>query len=320
MILIMSDENDSSTSDVITWLNHFKMPFFRINIEDAYSIKKIQLSNEKSEIILTHNNIEIDLCKIKSFWYRRGGLNIDLPSIGEMSSVIRHRVITHLQDEFLSLVNYFNYYLSQIPAIGAFKGREANKFESLFNATIVGLKIPNTLLTMERNDLEQEFQTAFITKGISQVFCPSIGREDYITYTKELNLTDIPNTFFSSLFQEKIIKHADIRIFYLNKVCYSMAILSQNNVQTEIDFRKYDRKRPNRCVPFKLPIDIEIKLSKLMEKCNQQTGSIDMVLDTNGEFYFLEINPVGQYGMTSIPCNYYLDKIIAQSLIELQYE
>jgi hypothetical protein len=43
MILIMSDENDSSTSDVITWLNHFKMPFFRINIEDAYFIKKIQL-------------------------------------------------------------------------------------------------------------------------------------------------------------------------------------------------------------------------------------------------------------------------------------
>jgi ATP-GRASP peptide maturase of grasp-with-spasm system len=319
MILIMSDENDSSTSDVITWLNHFKMPFFRINIEDAYSIKKIQLSNEKSEIILTHNNIEIDLCKIKSFWYRRGGLNIDLPSIGEMSSVIRQQVMTHLQDEFLSLLDFFYYYLSQIPAIGAFKKREANKFEALLNATVVGLKVPNTLLTSEKYDLEQHYKRAF-TKGISQVFRPSIGREDYITYTRELGLNAIWDAFFPSLFQEKIIKHADIRIFYLNKACYSMAILSQNNIQTEIDFRKYDRKRPNRRVPFKLPIDIEHKLVQLMEKCNQQTGSIDMVMDTKGDFYFLEINPVGQYGMTSVPCNYNLDKKIAKSLIELQNE
>jgi ATP-GRASP peptide maturase of grasp-with-spasm system len=318
MVLIMSEESDSSTADVTMWLNHFKIPFFRINIEDTYFIQKIELSNEKSEIILTHKDTEIDLCKIKSFWYRRGGLNIELPSIGEVSSVIRQHLMTHLEDEFLSLETFFYAYLSQIPAIGAFKRREANKFETLLNATVVGLKIPNTLLTSEKHDLEKLYQKAFITKGISQVFCPSVGKEDYITYTKELDLAETPKAFYPSLFQEKIVKHADIRIFYLNKVCYSMAILSQNNSQTEIDFRKYDRKRPNRRVPFKLPIDIEVKLSRLMEKCNQQTGSIDMVLDTNGEFYFLEINPVGQYGMTSVPCNYYLDKIIAKSLIELQ--
>jgi hypothetical protein len=31
---------------------------------------------------------------------------------------------------------------------------------------------------------------------------------------------------------------------------------------------------------------------------------------------FLEVNPTGQYGMVSDPCNYYLDKKIAEYLID----
>jgi hypothetical protein len=40
----------------------------------------------------------------------------------------------------------------------------------------------------------------------------------------------------------------------------------------------------------------------------------------NKELVFLEINPVGQFGMVSHPCNYYLEKRIAQNLINSKYE
>ena len=40
-----------------------------------------------------------------------------------------------------------------------------------------------------------------------------------------------------------------------------------------------------------------------------------MILNKNNEYVFLEINPVGQYGMVSEPCNYFLDKKIAHYLI-----
>lgn len=33
-------------------------------------------------------------------------------------------------------------------------------------------------------------------------------------------------------------------------------------------------------------------------------------------FYFLEINPVGQFGMVSGPCNYKIEKLIAKYIIE----
>jgi len=51
-----------------------------------------------------------------------------------------------------------------------------------------------------------------------------------------------------------------------------------------------------------------------MKKINLDNGSIDIIVDNNGKYYFLEINPVGQFGMVSIPCNYYLEKKIANYL------
>jgi len=43
-----------------------------------------------------------------------------------------------------------------------------------------------------------------------------------------------------------------------------------------------------------------------------------MIRARNGDFIFLEINPVGQFGMTSIPCNYFLEKKIAEHLIKMK--
>lgn len=39
-----------------------------------------------------------------------------------------------------------------------------------------------------------------------------------------------------------------------------MAIFSQENDKTKIDFRNYDIANPNRCVPYKLPRRIEKQL------------------------------------------------------------
>nr|BFF38227.1 hypothetical protein BACY1_00320 [Tenacibaculum mesophilum] len=121
--------------------------------------------------------------------------------------------------------------------------------------------------------------------------------------------------FFPSLVMEKIEKDLEIRTFYLDGNFYSMAIFSQSSKQTMVDFRKHNDKKPNKTEPYKLPKTIEEKLEKLFNKLGLNCGSVDLIVDTKGDFVFLEINPVGQYGMVSIPCNYNLDKIIAKYLI-----
>ena len=42
------------------------------------------------------------------------------------------------------------------------------------------------------------------------------------------------------------------------------------------------------------------------------SGSIDMVVTKEGDFVFLEVNPVGQFNQVSKPCNYFLEKEISK--------
>ena len=100
-----------------------------------------------------------------------------------------------------------------------------------------------------------------------------------------------------------------------------MAIFSQNNPKTKIDYRNYDRKKPNRFVPYKLPGKIEMAIGKMMNELQLNTGSLDLIKSNkNGKYYFLEVNPAGQFGMVSFPCNYNLHKIVAEYLVELSNE
>ena len=48
-----------------------------------------------------------------------------------------------------------------------------------------------------------------------------------------------------------------------------------------------------------------------MENLYLNFGSLDFIVDKNYNFYFLEINPVGQFGMTSTPNNYQIEKEVA---------
>ena len=141
---------------------------------------------------------------------------------------------------------------------------------------------------------------------------------NYTTYTEYVNeraKSKLPDSFFHSLLQEKINKKYELRIFFYNDNYFPMAIFSQNDEQTKVDFRKYNLKIPNRFIPFSLPSIVLQKLKKLMDTLKLSTGSIDLVVDINDVYYFLEVNPVGQFGMVSSPCNYNIEKKLVNTLL-----
>ena len=114
-----------------------------------------------------------------------------------------------------------------------------------------------------------------------------------------------------------IKKDYEVRVFYLLGKLYSMAIFSQNDDQTKVDFRKYNSEKSNRNIPYKLPNEIEEKICKLMEHLNLNCASLDLIKDVNSEYILLEINVTGQFGMVDFPCNYGLHKKVAETLIKL---
>lgn len=124
----------------------------------------------------------------------------------------------------------------------------------------------------------------------------------------------LPTTFFPTLFQTEIPKAYELRIFYLAGRCYAMAMFSQASRRTAIDFRRYSASEPTRSVPYRLTASQEANVRTLMDLLELDTGSLDMIVTPDDRYVFLEVNPVGQFGMTSAPCNYNLERLVAEHL------
>ncbi|WP_445431088.1 hypothetical protein [Chryseobacterium indoltheticum] len=133
----------------------------------------------------------------------------------------------------------------------------------------------------------------------------------------QLNQEDINSLsdyFIPALFQKKIDKKFEIRIFYINEKLFPMAIFSQNDQLTFIDYRNYNSDRQNRNVPFKLPNEIHNKIIQFVRNKKSNTGSIDLIYSVDDEYIFLEDNPMGQYDWVSKYCNYYIEREIFKQL------
>lgn len=317
MILIISQEEDYSTSEVIQWLLYYNAPFIRINREDVCSLEKIVIANNEScSFVISSKKGEIAVEDVTSVWYRRGEINLHFPALLFVKEKdLYNEINKHLKKENAILESYFYFLIDKIPHIGTYDMRTMNKLAVLYEAQRLDIEIPYTNIASNSDRIN--YGEALVTKSISEAFDPRISQGNYMTYTERINPENIQRSFFPSLFQNLLEKEADIRIFYLQQSFHAMAIRSQDHPQTTTDFRKYLFVNPNRHFPFKIPKSLEEKLFKLMQKVGLETGSVDMVFTKDGRFVFLEINPIGQFGMTSKPCNYFLEREIALSLINL---
>ena len=296
-----------STTQVIEWLEIFKKDWIRINKEDLIDLEYI---GEDIQFKLKH--IKFKFSDIDFFWYRRGFFNVNL----KYSEIIEYRA--YQREEYNSLLQYLYYKLQKIPHLDSIKNLSVNKLIISNVARELHLTTPKDYFFSNRKPLDlffKENEGSFISKSVSGI--PTINFEKFSisNYTTKINIDDIEaETFFPSLVQNYIDKKFELRIFYLKGTCYSMAIFSQNDQQTKIDFRHYNDSNPNRRVPYKLPVEIEIKIDKLMKALDFDSGSIDMIVSSDNEYVFLEVNPTGQFGMTSFPCNYNIEKKIAEYL------
>jgi len=321
MILILSDHDDHSTNIVIDWLKHFNAPYLRINEIDKLKIKAIQLKDSDWDVQIEYGAQVVRFDDITSFWYRRGNFSFELPLFqAETTIQYRENLESTLKHETVILKYLLHFLLKKKRSLGNYNDIKVNKLINLHIAASCGLKVPQTLISSSKNQIADFLsEKKCITKPISEVFFISDSTYSGIAYTslvEEQHLKEKDDLFFPSLVQENIEKKYELRIFYLNGKCYSMAIFSQLDRQTVVDFRNYNVERPNRGIPFVLPNEILTKVKKFMAEIELISGSIDMIVDVNNNYYFLEVNPVGQFGMVSTPCNYFLEKKLAKFLCQ----
>ena len=316
-ILICSDENEGTTDIVCDWLNYLNKPFIRVSSKDKITIRDVKLFNCDFDIEFSVKGLDLKLSELRSFWYRRSQLefeyNVDFEKKIDTED-ISWLMKACLKKEFDVVSNYFVKQINLKAKLNRDIDNDINKLEILFLASKYGLTIPDTLVVNNKKSLSFFEDKELITKAVGDFHGIQNGYS-YGIMTNKISLNEIEfDDFHHTLFQNRIDKSFELRIFFFNNTFYSSAIFSQSNKKTEIDFRNYDFENPNRVIPYKLPEKIEQKLRQLLNHIKLDSGSIDMAYTKQGEYVFFEVNPVGQFEQVSFPCNYNLHKLTANFL------
>lgn len=300
MILIISKNNEITTTTVIMWLIAMKKEFIRIHENEVFEIKTAE-----KRILLKSTRNQFFLDEITAVWYRRGNIAFDTLKY-ENQAINRYMFeVQHW------LTDYVIKSLEGKKHINKESNSHVNKLLVLEKAKKVGLDVPPYFLA---EDMKDVIINQTIVKPISGTPIIDMVHENQngIMYTSVIEQKKESN-FFISFFQDKIEKDFEIRSFYLNGKIYSTAIISQNDERTKIDHRRYNSKIPNRNVRYNLPLEVEQKITVLMQALDLNSGSLDFI-KSGDKFYFLEINAIGQFLGMSNACNYGLEREIATYL------
>ncbi|WP_448553294.1 MvdC/MvdD family ATP grasp protein [Thalassotalea montiporae] len=175
------------------------------------------------------------------------------------------------------------------------------KINQLNLAKSCGLNLPETIVS---NDYEEIVNFA---KKHEEIIFKTIapmqweGRDKfYKVYTSSISLSDLeevePIKYCPSIYQKKISKAYEIRATFMGKQCLSLKINSQSNSEALTDWRLGVLSDSNMPVEaFELPRNIYQKCIALMQKLSIVYGAFDFIVDKSGEYYFVEVNEMGQF-------------------------
>lgn len=329
MILLFTHKFDHATKKISEWLHYYDKPFMGLNEDTIIQLERIELSNIEETLSFAIGNRSFLRNEIMHTFFRGGSVRIDdyfvdPNRIRQDKKTLDHQYVAYVSNYSIGKMEYLTGELNKtgntmgINALGRY-----NKLFALKIARHVGLKIPDTLLTTHKSDVINFFKEhgSIITKsidiGLSGFDNASEGSfQLYTSVLNEKDINDLPETFALSKFQKAVVKRYELRVFFLKGVCYTAAIISQSNQKTQTDYRRYDTKKMNRLVPYKISETLASQINKFMQTAGLDTGSLDFIKDKDGDFVFLEVNPIGQFGYVSDCCNYHLHKIMAETLIE----
>ena len=328
MILILSQSSmEPTTEEVMDWLEALGESCVRLNGEDldGEAALRFRVEAGTADLAFEVDGVELPLAEAGAVWFRRwlherrAEIAPSLLAVAD-NPKLDYELRRHLTLESRKLSDFIFARLAGLPWLSHPHRASLNKLDTLTRAARAGFATPATLVTTEREALRRFCEThgTVITKPAGEVEMFLDGERSHFLFTTTLDLAAVdalPARFAPSLFQEMVDKDYELRIFYLAGECHAMAIFSQADPQTQTDFRRYNREKPNRTVPYRLQPSTAERIGRLMADLGLETGSLDLLKARDGREVFLEINPVGQFGMVSKPCNYGLEKKVAQLLM-----
>jgi RimK-like ATP-grasp domain len=318
MIIVLSyDYYEQGTEYVIDWLIHLKANFLKITFNDIYENKgDFLLDVIQKKLFYKAKDITGSVTVI---FYRRLYESFSLKSAENF--VFKDQIQSEVTDELFSLIQFLFFVFKDKKWLPHPTNINVNKLVVLALARECGLKVPETQILNSRDQLNSFLKFCnyrIVTKPIAKSGYYVQNETTFFANVNALTKSEIdglPSYFFPSLFQQKIEKEFEIRVFFLDGTFYSFGLLTESN-SSYVDIKLHNYENTTQWMIINLPKKIKYLIRKLMKELNLNTGSIDLVKTAQNEYFFLEVNPVGQFSHMSHYGNFNLEKIIAEWLIK----
>ena len=318
-VLILTNKDDITVDFIVRELKKREISYYRLNTEDIPSSISIifDINNESYRLFDKVKNIEIDLLEFDAVYYRRPGIS-NLNHINELNSTelyyLKSELTFILEGIYKILRN--KYWLNNVYSI-----REAeNKIYQLEIAKNIGFTIPNAIISNDEkavNFMREVHNNDLIIKPIKSgnMEYKNVKKAIFTTKIREEQFDDIDRiTSFPIFMESNIHKKLDLRCTVVGNDVFAAEIHSQISEDSKIDWRKGKKILNHK--EHNLPENIKKMCIELTQKLNLNYSAIDMVLDENNNYIFLEINPNGQWAWIENRLQFPISKRIVDLLME----
>ena len=297
MIFILSDKFDKHADIVCEKLERNKSPFFRLNL-DTESLNNTHIIFDGSCWSIFQNNREVNSSKIVSVWVRRPFVEVSLEeeNINDPSFRIWrgewNKTLLGLYNSLKSL-RWLN------PLANAY--RAENKYLQTDVAIKSGFILPDLITSNRKKDLigfAEKYKNV-VMKPMNQEFYKDSSDGLFKGLYVNLITKEHLNSFCEHgenpiVLQAYVDKQYEVRYTVVGDDHHVCRIESQNSERTKIDWRRYDIPNTPH-YPFSPPESIKEKVKTLMKKFGVHYGALDFIVSPSGDWYFLEINTMGQW-------------------------
>jgi glutathione synthase/RimK-type ligase-like ATP-grasp enzyme len=296
MILILTDKFDVHADAIIKKLIEERIDYFRMNL-DVESLMKTHVSFENFVWEIKTEMGEIFSNNISCVWCRRPFVELTLQEQG--NSEIDFKIWKNEWNKtLLGLYNSLKDLEWLNPLRKAYKGE--NKYYQMDVARKVGFKFPETLISNNKTKITQfasEYDKVLFKLMSQEIY--DLGDENFKgLFTNVVTKNELEDfTEYGEnpiVLQRYIDKEFEVRYTVVGDEHLVCKIDSQCSAKAKYDWRHYDiANTPH--FSMEAPDDIKHKVTLMLSELELEYGALDFIVTPENEWYFLEINCMGQW-------------------------
>lgn len=296
MILILSDKFDKHADIVCGKLDALKGNYFRFNL-DTDSLKTSYMTFSAGKWTVTQNGITVNSNNFEKVWVRRAFVEVSLEeaNINDPGFKIWRG---EWNKTLLGLYNSLKFIEWLNPLAKSYQAE--NKYLQMDRANEVGFLLPPLIVSNSKAELVNftEKYGNVVMKLMNQEFYQDADGGFKGLYVNKVSMSDLSD--FEKIGENPIVLQAyvnksyEVRYTIVGEDHHVCQIQSQKSELASVDWRRYDIPNTPH-YPMQPPVEIKEKVNKFMQSLDLQFGAMDFIVTPSGDWYFLEINTMGQW-------------------------